>query len=340
MSPRHVAAIIPFYQTEVGILRRAMLSIMDQALPANLAVHVFIINDSSPLLPDDDLSELPKRRDITFSVHHQENTGPGGARNLGLELSEVEQFDFVAFLDSDDSWHREHLSDAIQALDEGYGFYFCDNARDGLYESYNASLPVLQRLGAQLRSRATLISSEGPVLGFPRGALGAEMIDQCLCHTSCIVAKAEVLRARRFDADQRVAGEDHLLWINIFLDGPAIAISWCNNVTCVRGVNIFFSAFDCNLPQTLERLGHLLMLNEKLKRMPDAMATGSHHIKGAIKKYRLVYSYLFCRTILKGGRPGCDSLGKIVRLDAWLPLRMPFLFLRVAFDRRTKRELL
>ncbi len=333
MPTARVAVIIPFYQREAGILRRAMDSVYAQELPEGTALHVFIIDDSSPLPPGPDLDGLEQSAQVTWSLHPQANTGPGGARNRGLDLAEAQGFDYIAFLDSDDSWQPPHIADALAALGRGYDMYFCDNGRGDIYESYNTEVMVLRDSGAALRSKAQEISEDGLEMGFAPGALAAEMIAECLCHTSAVVLRGTALKGLRFDTEQRSAGEDHLLWIHLALDGPAMVISWRRNVICGTGVNIFYAAFDWNAPATMGRIGYQLLLQEKLRAMPHAMTLARAEVDQAFRKYRRAYGFLFIRSLLKGRMPPTDALRKLMRYDPLLPARMPFLFARVALSR-------
>ena len=331
---RTVAVIIPFYQQASGILRRAMVSVLKQKLPRNLRVHVFIIDDSSPLPPAQDLRDLRQRSDVSWSVHHQANGGPGAARNLGLDMADETGADFVAFLDSDDEWLPRHLAEAVWALDQGYGYYFCDNERSEAHDSYADTVPSLACKGGKLRGKAQVLDPTGPVFGFDAGSLSAEMIEACLSHTSCVVLRGDVASGHRFDKELRVAGEDHMYWIALALGQCRIAISWRPNVCCGRGVSIFYSSFDWNDLSTLNRLGHLLLMFEKLRLIPEAVAAGGHHIKTLRRNRRLGYSFLFIRNLAKGRRPNTDILFKIARYDPMIFLRIPFFSVQAALDRR------
>jgi succinoglycan biosynthesis protein ExoW len=333
MPSGRVAVIIPFYQRDAGILRRAMDSVLAQDLPPDVRVHVFIVDDTSPLPPAQDLDGLTPTDRVTWSVHPQANTGPGGARNRGLDLAEAQGFDWIAFLDSDDSWTPPHLAEALAALDRGYGMYFCDNGREGMHDSYNAQVAALRDRGAAIRAKAREISEDGLTMGFPAGALAAEMIAECLCHTSAVVLRTATLDGMRFDTEQRRAGEDHLLWINLALDGPAMVISWRRNVICGTGVNIFYASFDWNSPSTMGRIGYKLLFLNKLRQMPRAMRLAETEVMTEWRRYRRAYGFLFIRNLLRGRRPSIEVLGKLMRFDPVLPLRMPFLFARIAFSR-------
>ncbi|MGL5009103.1 MAG: glycosyltransferase family 2 protein, partial [Paracoccaceae bacterium] len=118
------------------------------------------------------------------------------------------------------------------------------------------------------------------------------------------------------------------------LSGAAVVISWRCNVSCGRGVNIFFAAYDWNAPATLERIGCQLLFAEKLLRMPVMTPARRAFAKGRARMTRRSYSFLFLRTLLRGRLPPLGSFRRIVRLDPLLPLRIPPLFIAVLADRR------
>jgi succinoglycan biosynthesis protein ExoW len=330
-----VAVIIPYFQREPGILTRAVESVIAQQLPAAITVHVLIIDDSSPHPAQADLANLRMGPGVTLEVLQQPNAGPGGARNRGLEIVEQSgHFDFVAFLDSDDIWLPTHLDDALSALHSGYDFYCCDNSRDGIFARFSQDVALLNDNGRALADRATTLDPEGPVLGFPAHALDDEFVTGYLSHTSTVVLRASRIRGLRFDSDLRSASEDRMFWLTVALSGAPVAISWRCNVTCGRGVNVFFSAYDWNLPATLERIGCQLLFAEKLIRMPVMTPGRAQFAKNRARQTRRAYSFLFLRTILRGRKPPLQSFRRLLRLDPWLVLRMPVLFIAVLADRR------
>ena len=333
MQIDRVAVVIPFYQREAGILRRAMDSVYAQHLPEGVSLHVFVIDDSSPQSPAADLEGLFQTAQVTWSLHTQENTGPGGARNRGLDLADAQGFDYIALLDSDDSWLSTHLAEALAALRRGYDMYFCDNGREGSHDSYNAEVVVLRDGGAAVRHKAQEISEDGLEMGFAPRVLAAEMIADCLCHTSAVVLRRTALEGLRFDTEQRSAGEDHLLWIHLALKGTSMLISWRRNVICGAGVNIFYASFDWNSPSTMNRIGYQLLLLEKLRTMPSAMTLAPSEVNRAFLKYRRAYGFLFIRSLLKGRLPSMIVLRKLMRYDPLLTVQIPCLFARVALSR-------
>lgn len=91
-----VSVVIPVFN-RAHCLERAVRSVMNQTLPVT---EVIIIDDGST----DGSVELGKQLESTFDTVRfigQANSGPGAARNLGVENSVGE---WIAFLDSDDEW--------------------------------------------------------------------------------------------------------------------------------------------------------------------------------------------------------------------------------------------
>lgn len=330
-----VAIIIPYYQREPGILTRAVESVLAQVLPPEVLLTILVIDDASPHPAETDLDALWAPPGVTIKTVCQANAGPGAARNRGLDMAERDgRTDFVAFLDSDDIWSPTHLADAIDALGKGYDFYCCDNSREGAFARFSQDVALLNDQARALRDRATVLDPEGPVLGFAPHALDDDFVTGYLSHTSTVVLRASRIRGLRFDPDLRNASEDRMFWLTVALAGAPVAISWRCNVSCGRGVNLFFSAHDWDDPATLERIGCQLLFAEKLIRMPVMTPHRAAFARDRARSTRRAYSFLFLRSLFKGRWPSTRSFRRLIRIDPWLPLKMPVLFIAVLADRR------
>lgn len=96
-----ISVVVPTYG-RIAKLQRAIDSVLQQQL---LPSEIIIVDDCSPepiRLEDLPQSEIPIRL-----LRHDTNRGGSGARNTGIMAA---QFDLIAFLDSDDSWHPEKLA--------------------------------------------------------------------------------------------------------------------------------------------------------------------------------------------------------------------------------------
>lgn len=133
-----IAVIIPFYQERPGILRRAVESVCAQTGVSD--VEVIVVDDGSPRSAKDELQDFSTSAEIPIRIIEQRNSGPGAARNTGLE-NVSEDVAYVAFLDSDDEWLADHLSRALSVLEQGYDFYFSNlfevGQRIGVFDEYN-----------------------------------------------------------------------------------------------------------------------------------------------------------------------------------------------------------
>jgi succinoglycan biosynthesis protein ExoW len=330
-----VVVIIPYFQREKGILVRAVESVLAQQLSPGVTLRVLVIDDASPVSAETELAAVQTVAGVTLDVVRQANAGPGGARNRGLEMIEHEgSIDYVAFLDSDDIWLPTHLGDALAALDRGYDFYCCDNSREGAFARFSEDVALLNDHGRALADRATELDPDGPILGFQPHALDDEFVTGYLSHTSTVVLRATRIRGLRFDPELRNASEDRMFWLTVALSGAPVVISWRCNVSCGRGVNIFFTAYDWNAPATLERIGCQLLFAEKLIRMSIMTPYRTEFARNRARTTRRAYSFLFLRTLFRGRLPPLQSFWRLLRLDPWLPLRMPPLFIAVLVDRR------
>jgi glycosyltransferase involved in cell wall biosynthesis len=94
MSNVKVSVIIPMYKSEL-FLFQCLDSICSQTLKE---IEIILINDGSP---DNSgkIAEEYAKRDHRIHVIHQPNSGPGVARNKGIEAAKGE---YVGFVDSDD----------------------------------------------------------------------------------------------------------------------------------------------------------------------------------------------------------------------------------------------
>jgi glycosyltransferase involved in cell wall biosynthesis len=105
IPPASVVTIIATYRRP-ELLPRAIQS----ALAQSVRDHVVVVVDDGGGLPD-----LPADpRLVAFSLQH--NSGIAGVvRNVGIRLSRSE---YVAFLDDDNEWEKNHLEVALEALQE------------------------------------------------------------------------------------------------------------------------------------------------------------------------------------------------------------------------------
>lgn len=103
-----VSIIMPVYNAECT-LRTSVQSVRNQSYGQ---WELILIDDGST-----DSSYSIARQladfDTRIRVYHQINGGPSSARNYALDLS---RGNYIAFLDSDDLWHADRLTDLLAAF--------------------------------------------------------------------------------------------------------------------------------------------------------------------------------------------------------------------------------
>jgi glycosyltransferase involved in cell wall biosynthesis len=96
-----ISVVIPSYN-RYEFLKRAVKSVLSQIYPPK---EVIVIDDGSL----DTTSQIQKDFP-TIKYMYQTNRGVSSARNLGITNA---KYDWIAFLDSDDEWHRDKLQKQV-----------------------------------------------------------------------------------------------------------------------------------------------------------------------------------------------------------------------------------
>ncbi|WP_136806347.1 glycosyltransferase family 2 protein [Desulfosediminicola flagellatus] len=109
MTAHPVSVIIPTYNRK-HFLPRALDSIFRQT---HKCFEVIIVDDGSTDSTEQYVRGLKYQHKCNIRYLRQENKGPAAARNLGIVHSES---DYVAFLDSDDHWHKRKLEKQCSLL--------------------------------------------------------------------------------------------------------------------------------------------------------------------------------------------------------------------------------
>ncbi|HXE81307.1 MAG TPA: glycosyltransferase family 2 protein [Vicinamibacterales bacterium] len=187
MAPT-VSVVIPAYNA-AAFIAAALDSVFAQTRPAD---EVIVVNDGSPDTPalEQALASCAGR----IVLLTQENGGPSAARNRGVLAARSE---YVAFLDSDDTWVPTYLETQLGILAAA--------PADLLY-SNGVIVGNTPEAGRQLMS---LSPSRGPA------TFDALVTLRCTVLTSCVVARRQALiDAGLFDPRFRRA-EDFHLWARV-----------------------------------------------------------------------------------------------------------------------------
>jgi glycosyltransferase involved in cell wall biosynthesis len=192
-----VSVIIPAYKV-AGFIRDTLNSVFCQTF---IDYEVVVINDGSP-----DTDELEKQiREYAHRIIYlkQLNGGAGSARNAGLRVARGE---FVAFLDGDDVWLANFLSEQLELIrsDGGYDLVYADAVNlDGVKLSRSTNM--------DFNPSSAAVTAESLIAG------------KCSVITSSVVARRYLVeRAGLFDEGFRNS-QDFDLWLRLAKSGARMA---------------------------------------------------------------------------------------------------------------------
>ncbi len=104
-----ISVIIPTYNRS-QCLKRSLDSVAAQRLRP---FEVIVVDDGSTDDCEQVVTGYSTNSNLTIRYHYQQNRGPARARNRGIRMASGQ---YLAFLDSDDEWHRDKLSLQCDAL--------------------------------------------------------------------------------------------------------------------------------------------------------------------------------------------------------------------------------
>jgi glycosyltransferase involved in cell wall biosynthesis len=190
-----VSVIIPAFKV-APFIRETLESVFAQDLRDFEAV---IINDGSPDTVDLEVALEHYRGRITYLK--QNNLGAGAARNAGLREARGK---FIAFLDGDDIWLPNFLSDQIRFLESDGGF-------DLVYaDAVNFGDP-----NSEGRTSMSTNPSEGDA------TFEAIITGRCSVLTSAVLARRDlILKVGLFD-EGLPNSQDFDLWLRLVRDANA-----------------------------------------------------------------------------------------------------------------------
>ena len=196
-----VSVVVPLYNKAVYV-EKTLSSILTQTLTPR---EVIVVNDGST---DGGPELIQAINDQRLQVIHQDNQGPGSARNRGLLAASSP---YIAFLDADDEWLPNFLEVSLNHLQQNPDCALCVT---GQYRGEKRSdwRNVLTPLG--LNSGRWQLSPELPTEQYKPN------ID--LLHSGAIVCDRTIIQnfGGFYDKHHCTYGEDIYLWLQIILNYP------------------------------------------------------------------------------------------------------------------------
>lgn len=224
-----VAVIIPYFQRQTGILRKAIRSVLNQQGAPTLLM--IVVDDSSPVSARAETLDTENTPGVELRVIRQENRGPAGARNRGLDEVPPE-VDYVAFLDSDDEWSPTHLRNAVLALQQGFDFYFANHYQLG------QEVGAFERAGRLPMERHRLLEGGSKIYAY-QDDMFHQLLTGNVIGTSTVVIRRTALGRVRFREQFVYAGEDYLFWMDCTRATDRFVFSTDVECTYGAGVNLY-----------------------------------------------------------------------------------------------------
>jgi len=191
-SPPVVSVVIPAYNV-APYISETLRSVFAQTFAG---YEVIVVNDGSPDTEDLERELAPCLNRIVYLK--QENQGAGAARNAGIMAA---RGDFIAFLDADDLWLPDYLSEQLSFIrSNDYDLVYADALLFG-------QSPLAGRSFMQIAPSNGHVSFQSLISG------------QCNVITSGVVARKRlILEVGMFDEQLRNS-QDFELWVRLVRHG-------------------------------------------------------------------------------------------------------------------------
>ena len=184
-----VTVVIPFCNRIDWVLE----AIQSVLLQSHQNLEVILVNDGSEESLDPIKDAI--KGDSRILLLHQENMGPGSARNLGLEHAGGQ---YIAFLDSDDLFTSEKIRKQLEFMEES---------------NFDISHTSYTYVDEALKPIEGIRPKKFSFDVFPR------IISGCPIATPTVMVRRNYLGDHRFPGHPRV-GEDICLWIQLTRNSP------------------------------------------------------------------------------------------------------------------------
>ncbi len=188
-----VSVILPTYN-RAWSLKTAIDSVLFQNY---LNIELIVIDDGS----QDNTKELLKGYKNQIRVLTQENAGVSAARNRGIEKSRGE---FIALLDSDDSWDKRKISCQMD--------FFMANPEVLICQTQEVWIRNHKRVNPKIKHKK------------PSGMIFEQSLNLCLVSPSAVMMKREIFEQKGYFNEKFLVCEDYDLWLRISSTIPVFLI--------------------------------------------------------------------------------------------------------------------
>ena len=192
-----LTVVIPVYNGE-NFLGETLESVLQQSCPA---AEVIVVNDGST----DRTSSIAHEFDKRIRVLDRENAGVSASRNAGIVTAST---DWVALMDHDNLWEREHLGNLARAIAQNPESDVCySGGRELVFDS------------------ASGVFLLGEVMPFPTNEeLPRMLMERCaFIPSATALRRSTVLAAGGFDSRYQNL-QDWELWLGCFTVERSLSI--------------------------------------------------------------------------------------------------------------------
>jgi succinoglycan biosynthesis protein ExoW len=316
----NITVIIPFYQKNDGILRRGLSSVFAQSYQD---FDIVIVDDESPYPIAKELEPLSQSQRDRIRIIHQQNRGPGGARNTGLaHLGTHSQY--IAFLDSDDIWHQDHLKNAIETMQRFDADCYWASIGGGEGFEFHFGIQGLEQIETVHRLQDTPLVLEVPDMTGLMFKQGEFLYLSQFLHLSTMVIGRALAAKVQFEAQLRLAAEDVLFFSDCVLAAKRVTLCGAEGAQRGEGMNIFHS-IDAKSPVYLKQqfdmcLAQNILVEKFAKR--SSLLAAIRESKETVRRHAL---WSQVGRIKRGQMPQIGLLARWVLKDPRLLLTLIFL---------------
>lgn len=331
-----VSVVIPYYQEEPGILARALTSIFAQQLDSDTTLDVIIANDTSPLDPAVDIAAVgPPPPQVTIRVILRPNGGPAAARNTGFAAVPADA-DYMAMLDSDDTWSPNHIARALEGFRlSGADVYFADHAS----HHHAGYLEGVRMFSDPLPGPGALEALPGDRYFLASGRyMASSAAREFLAHSSTVLCRAAMIRdGLRMPELLRWAGEDHNFFIDMTLQSEKVCLSMQSEAALGKGVSIYEGAHEWGSIKDLRRRAYNVAAVRRVQHRTNWPRAIRADLAEGVAAGRRIVGYLLMRRILRPRGPDMEAIRLVWGIDRQTVVCAPFSVIDV-FARKVLRK--
>lgn len=192
-----VSVVIPTYNRE-QFLKRAIDSVCKQILSCK---EIIVVNDGSTDNSLELLRKIKKESVVPVVIINSDNQGVSAARNAGIKNATC---DFIAFLDSDDHWHKRKLESQFNDLFNDHNHDICHTKEKWL------------RRGEHLNQKKKHIPRQGDIF--------SHCLQLCAVGMSTVMVHKVIFQKVGYFDERLKCCEDYDLWLRVSSKYPFLLV--------------------------------------------------------------------------------------------------------------------